>query len=370
MRILGIETSCDETAASVVEDGRRILSNVIASQFDLHRPFGGVVPEVASRAHAERITAVIDEAITLAGCTPQEIDAISVVNRPGLVGALLVGISAAKALAIAWDKPLLGIDHIQGHVYASTLAGFDVFPHISLIVSGGHTTLYRVSGPLKIEVLGQTCDDAAGEAFDKVARMLELGFPGGPALSKLAELAPAAGRDLFNAVLKSSASPDRRTPPQGGGAGGAGGARAARDEALDFSFSGLKTAVYYHLRGTTKGRGPLRSLSEEERALVAASFQEAACEIMVSRTLNACRKERIGAVAVGGGVACNKRLRELFKERAAKENVGGVPIQVFFPPPVLCTDNAAMSAGLAYHRLKNGERDGMEMEADPTPHRA
>src|SRR5208337_524674 len=176
MRILGIETSCDETAAAVVEDGARILSNVIASQFDLHRPFGGVVPEVAARAHAERITAVLDEALVQAHCGPEEIDGLSVVNRPGLVGALLVGLSAAKALALAWDKPLLAVDHILGHVYASCLAGFNRFPHIALIVSGGHTCLYRVNSPLEVAALGQTADDAAGEAFDKVAKMLDLGF--------------------------------------------------------------------------------------------------------------------------------------------------------------------------------------------------
>jgi N6-L-threonylcarbamoyladenine synthase len=353
MRILGIESSCDETAAAVVEDGRSILSNVIASQFDLHRPFGGVVPEVAARAHAERVTAVIDEAITLAKCAPAQIDAISVVNRPGLIGALLVGISAGKALSIAWNRPFVGIDHILGHVYASTLAGFERFPHVSLIVSGGHTCLYRVESPLKISVLGQTADDAAGEAFDKVAKMLELGFPGGPALSKLAEKCPVDQRNLFNAVLKTG---DEKSD----GAG-----------ALDFSFSGLKTAVYYYLRGTTRGRGPLRPISEDERAQTAASFQEAACEIMVRKTLAACVRENIPAVAVGGGVACNRRLRELFQQRAtATKLADGRAIEVFFPPPVLCTDNAAMTAGLAYHRLQAGERDELDLEADPTPKRA
>ena len=354
MKILGIETSCDETAAAVVEDGRRILSNIVASQFDLHRPFGGVVPEVAARAHAERITAVVDEALLAAGCGPADIAGLSVVNRPGLVGALLVGISAAKALALAWDRPLVAVDHIMGHVYAATLAGFPRFPHIALIVSGGHTCLYRVSSPLETAVLGQTADDAAGEAFDKVAKMLELGFPGGPALSKLAAQAAPDERGLFAHVARAALSSDAG----GAGAGGAG---------LDFSFSGLKTAVYYHLRGTTHGRGPLRALTERERAAVAASFQEAACEIMASRTLAACRREHIAAAAVGGGVACNKRLREMFQERAAAQNP---PVEVFFPPLELCTDNAAMSAGLAWHRLSRGERDGLDIDADPTPKRA
>jgi N6-L-threonylcarbamoyladenine synthase len=355
MKILGIESSCDETAAAVVEDGQNILSNVVASQFDLHRPFGGVVPEVAARAHAERITAIIDEAMTLAKCSPADIDAVSVVNRPGLVGALLVGLAAAKGLAIAWDKPLLGIDHIWGHVYASTLAGFNVFPHISLIVSGGHTCLYRVENPLAISVLGQTADDAAGEAFDKVAKMLELGFPGGPALSKLAESVPPERRGLFSDVARAAIQPDNRPKllQEPGG--------------LDFSFSGLKTAVYYHLRGTSQGRGPLREISETEKAEVAASFQEAACEIMVTKTLAAAKRERIYSVAIGGGVACNRRLRDLFKERAAAQTP---KVDVFFPPPALCTDNAAMSAGLAFHRASRGEIDTWELDADPTPKRA
>ena len=348
--ILGIESSCDETAAAVVADGRTILSNVIASQFDLHRPFGGVVPEVAARAHAERITAVIDEAMTLAGCAPENLAAISVVNRPGLIGALLVGVAAAKALAIAWDKPLLGVDHILGHVYSPVLAGYDKYPHISLIVSGGHTCLYRVNNPLSVDVLGQTADDAAGEAFDKVAKMLDLGFPGGPALSKLADRAPidAESRGIFADFGRSAAD-----------------ARIGSPVILDFSFSGLKTAVYYHLRGTSRGRGPLRTLSDDERMAVAASFQEAACAIMVNTTLKACRQHGIAHVAVAGGVACNKRLREMFKDRAA-----GAGVEVFFPPPVLCTDNAAMSAGLAYHRFAKGECDTLDLDADPTPKRS
>ena len=350
MRILGIESSCDETAAAVVEDGRTILSNIVASQFDLHRPFGGVVPELAARAHAERITAIIDEAMTVAKCSPEQLDAISVVNRPGLVGALLVGVAAAKALSIAWNKPLLGMDHIMGHVYSPALAGFERFPHISLIVSGGHTCLYRVDNPTSAKVLGQTADDAAGEAFDKVAKMLDLGFPGGPALSKLAEQAPPEDRRIFADFGQKAA--DAHTRPA---------------DALDFSFSGLKTAVYYHLRGTSRGRGPLRVLSAQERAAVAASFQEAACEIMVNTTLNACKLHNIHAVAVAGGVACNRRLRDVFKARAAEQQP---PVEVFFPPPVLCTDNAAMNAGLAYHRLIKGERDTLEIDADPTPKRA
>jgi N6-L-threonylcarbamoyladenine synthase len=360
MRILGIESSCDETAAAVVEDGCRILSNVIASQFDLHRPFGGVVPEVAARSHAEQITAVIDEALIQAQCqdASEKIDAISVVNRPGLVGSLLVGISAAKTLALAWNKPLIGVDHIQGHVYASVLAGFTRMPHIALIVSGGHTSLYRVDAPDQIEVIGQTADDAAGEAFDKVAKMLKLGFPGGPALSKLASHARPENRKLFKHISACCYAADRK-------------------EGLDFSFSGLKTAAYYHMRGTSHGRGVLRDMTSDERIEVAGSFEEAACEIMVAKTLQACTRYGISAAAIGGGVACNTRLRTLFSERASRLKVDSQTIDVFFPPPILCTDNAAMNAGLAYplfQKQKNDTRSkeafmNMELDADPTPQR-
>jgi N6-L-threonylcarbamoyladenine synthase len=344
MRILGIESSCDETAAAVVDDGRVILSNVIASQFDLHRPFGGVVPEVAARAHAERITAVIDEALVQAKCSFKEIDAISAVNRPGLIGSLLVGISAGKALALSWRKPLITVDHIQGHVYASMLAGFTRMPHVALIVSGGHTSLYKVDSPRHAVVIGQTADDAAGEAFDKVAKLLNLGFPGGPALSKLAAQAQDSQRTLFKHIADMARAADRKDDP-------------------DFSFSGLKTAVYYHLRGTSRGRGALRDLGEDERIAVAASFEEAACDIMVTKSLKACQRHDITALAVGGGVACNARLRHMISQRAGK-------VEVFFPPPVLCTDNAAMSAGLAYHLAAAGDVATMDADADSTPQRA
>ena len=348
--ILGIESSCDETAVAVVADGRTILSNVVASQFDLHRPFGGVVPEVAARAHCERITALVDEALVLSGIKGENLSAISVVNRPGLVGALLVGIATAKALALAWDKPLIGIDHILGHVYAPALDSVLRFPHVSLIVSGGHTCLYRVTSPTDIATLGQTCDDAAGEAFDKVAKMLGLGFPGGPALARAAETVPDAGRRLFWDVVESS-----RTH-----AGEA-------ENPLDFSFSGLKTAVYYHLRGTTRGRGPLRVISEDERRQVAASFEEAACTIMADKALAACRKVGIDFLTVSGGVACNARLRQITNERAARERRS---VEAHFPPASLCTDNAAMSAGLAYHYFVSGQFSALDLDADSTPKRS
>ncbi|MBE7463206.1 MAG: tRNA (adenosine(37)-N6)-threonylcarbamoyltransferase complex transferase subunit TsaD [Planctomycetes bacterium] len=344
MLVLGLESSCDETGAAVVEDGRTIRSNVVATQHDLHRPFGGVVPEVAARAHAERITALADEALAQAGCSPRDLDAVAVVNRPGLVGALLVGVAAAKGLALAWNKPLLGIDHIEAHVYAAHLAGFEVYPHVSLIVSGGHTCLYRVDAPGSLELAGQTRDDAAGEAFDKVAKLLGLPFPGGPALARCASAGNA------HAIEFPRCGPNEKP-----------------GDTLDFSFSGLKTAVYYKLHGGARGKGkePV-ALSEAQRADMAASFQEAACEILVEKTLSACARLKLDAAAVGGGVACNKRLREIFQTRA---EAAQPKLRVFFPPPALCTDNAAMTAGLAYHRLARGEADGWELDVDPTPKR-
>jgi len=338
MKVLGLETSCDETAAAVVEDGRVVLSNIVASQHALHGPFGGVVPEVAARAHAERVSAVIEEALTQARVAPEDLGGIAVVHRPGLVGALLVGLSAAKSLALAWDLPFVGVDHIDAHVYAAHLAGFDRYPQISLIVSGGHTCLYAVDAPMQLRVLGQTTDDAAGEAFDKVAKLLGLGFPGGPALARCA----ASGNP--SAIAFPRSAPNEKP-----------------SDRLDFSFSGLKTAVVYHLRK----RGADKPLGEAERADIAASFQEAACEVLVEKTLAACRATGIKRAGIGGGVACNERLRALFAERALKAGA-----EIFFPPPALCADNGAMSAGLAFHRLSRGERDALDLDADPTPKRA
>jgi len=337
MLVLGIESSCDETAAAVVSDGRTVRSNIVASQHDLHRPFGGVVPEVASRAHAERITAVTDEALREAGVKPDELGGIAVVNQPGLVGALLVGLSAAKGLALAWDLPYVGVDHIFAHVYAATLAGFEVFPHVSLVASGGHTCLYLASGPGEVAMLGQTSDDAAGEAFDKGAKLLGLGFPGGPALARCAEEGDPG-----------AVSFPRSNPNQKPG------------DTLDFSFSGLKTALYYHLRERTENGA--REVSDAERADVAASFQEALCEILTEKSLAACRSTGHAALAIGGGVACNRRLRAMLTERAG-------PMRVFFPPPALCADNAAMAAGLGYHYLARGDRADWSLDVDPTPKR-
>ena len=340
MLVLGIESSCDETAAAVVADGRKVLSSLVASQHDLHRPFGGVVPEVAARAHAERITAVIDEALSRARVSGPDLGGIAVVNRPGLVGALLVGVAAAKGLALSWGKPLVAVDHLLAHVYAGFLAGFGVCPHLALIVSGGHSCLYRVDGPEAVRVLGQTTDDAAGEAFDKAAKLLGLGFPGGPALAK------AAVGGNPRAVHFPRAGPNQKP-----------------GDTLDFSFSGLKTALYYRLRELGAAGPQARALEPRRRADLAASFQEAICEILVEKALAAARLTGLKAISIGGGVACNARLRQMFAERS------GDDLQIFFPPPELCADNAAMAAGLGWHRLVRGECDPWDLEVDPTPQR-
>jgi len=332
MKILGIESSCDETSAAVVEDGREILSNVVHSQVDIHRVYGGVVPEIACRVHIESITPVVEKALADAKVALKDVDAIAVTNAPGLVGALLVGVSMAKSLALVTGKPLLGVDHIQAHIYANKLAFPDLtWPCVSLVVSGGHTSLYRSMSEIDHELLGSTTDDAAGEAFDKVAKILQLGFPGGPIIDGLAQ-----GRDPKKVVFKRTLA-----------------------ESLDFSFSGIKTSVLYKVRGQD-GRGEL-TMSADDRADVAAGFQEAVVDVLVEQSLKACLRTRTWRLAVGGGVACNTRLREKLAARAAKEG-----IQVYFPPPRFCTDNAAMVAGLGYHLLKAGRVSDLSLDVVAT----
>jgi N6-L-threonylcarbamoyladenine synthase len=332
VRILGIESSCDETSAAVVEDGRAILSNVVHSQIDIHRIYGGVVPEIACRAHIETIYPVVEKALADAGLELREVDAIAVTCAPGLVGALLVGVSMAKALALAAGKPILGVDHIHGHMYATRLAFPEMaYPCVNLVVSGGHTSLYLSKNEIDHELLGSTTDDAAGEAFDKVAKILQLGFPGGPIIDALAK-----GRDPRKVVFKRTVA-----------------------ESLDFSFSGIKTAVLYRVRGQD-GKGAL-TLSADDRADVAAGFQEAVVDVLVEQSMKACLRNRTWTLAVGGGVACNTRLREKMSARAAKEGV-----TCFFPPPKFCTDNAAMIAGLGYHLFKAGRISDLYLDAVPT----
>jgi len=332
VKILGIESSCDETSAAVVEDGRNILSNVVHSQIDIHRIYGGVVPEIACRAHIETIHPVVEKALADAGVELSGIDAIAVTCAPGLVGALLVGLSMAKSLALVTGKPILGVDHIHGHMYANKLAFPDLaYPCVSLVVSGGHTSLYLSKSEIDHEPLGATTDDAAGEAFDKVAKILQLGFPGGPIIDGLAK-----GRDPNKVVFK-------RTVP----------------ESLDFSFSGIKTAVLYRVKG--QDAKAALTLTADEKADVAAGFQEAVVDVLVEQTFKACLRTRTWRLAVGGGVACNTRLREKMAARASKEGA-----TCTFPPPKFCTDNAAMIAGLGYHLFKAGRVSDLYLDAVPT----
>jgi len=335
MRVLGIETSCDETAAAVVEDGVRVLGERVASQEALHAPYGGVVPEVAGRAHEAAVVPAVEGALRDAGCGLGDLDGIAVTNRPGLVGSLLVGIQAAKSLSLATGLPLVGVNHVVAHAHANLLGGVALrFPLLALVVSGGHSSLYLCRSPLEEEILGATVDDAAGEAFDKVAALLDLGFPGGPALDRAArEGDPRAVR-----------FPRTR------------GARGT----LDFSFSGLKTAVLYHVRGQDARPGRGRNRPGVRTADVAASFQEALVDSLVKVTLEAARRVRVRQIVLGGGVACNSRLRARLSEEGAKAG-----LEVVLPPPRLCTDNGAMIAALGTHLLAAGRRDGLGLDAAP-----
>jgi N6-L-threonylcarbamoyladenine synthase len=328
VRVLGIETSCDETAVAVVEDGR-VLSNVIASQTDLHARFGGVVPELASRAHVQALSPLTEEALERAGVRFEQLDGVAVTVGPGLVGALLVGIAAAKAVSLATGAPLIGVNHLEGHIYANHLVhGPDLTPAVCLIVSGGHTMLVHMPEPHRYEPLGQTVDDAAGEAFDKIARFMGLGFPGGPALDRLARKGnPHAIR--FPRAMADSGD-------------------------YDSSLSGLKTAVLRHVKAErAAGR-------EVDPADLAASFQEAIVDVQVSKTIAAARDRGVGTVLLGGGVVANTRLRARIGEEGAREG-----LRVLFPPLDLCTDNGAMIAAAGASRLARGERTGLDVGADP-----
>ena len=370
MLVLGIESSCDETAAAVVEDGTRILSNVVASQIPIHEKFGGVVPELASREHLRKIVPVVDEACRQAGVSLGDIEGVAVTEGPGLIGSLLVGLVYGKALALSLDKPLVGVNHLEGHIHAVLLenamerqAGNPVpsagFPNVTLVVSGGHTILFRVEREISpagapprfsYRKLGQTRDDAAGEAFDKVAKLLALGYPGGPIIDRLAPCGNPRAFELGRIRMKGNP--------------------------LDFSFSGLKTAVLYRVRGT-----PLASEAEERRTWrnsikdriasddlrahcsqttlnLLASFQEAVVTDLVQRTVAAATDTKVSTIFVSGGVACNSLLRERFSQ-AAREN----GFQVFFPAPVLSTDNAAMIAAAGYYKLATGHQAGRSLTA-------
>lgn len=340
--ILGIESSCDETAAAVVGHGHRVHSSVVHSQAAMHAAFGGVVPELAGRSHVRETHRVIESALSEAGVTPADLDAIAVTTRPGLIGSLLVGLSAAKALALRHDLPLVPVHHIEAHVWAATMEtpDEDLFPAIALVVSGGHTDLYHATGPGELERIATTLDDAAGEAFDKVAWMLGLAYPGGPSISKEAEGGdPAAFR--FPRY--------RPKPPKDGG-----------PRPLGFSFSGLKTAVLYHIRGQDALAATPAPEDIPRRPDVAASFQEAVVDALVAQTLAAALEHGRERILVAGGVACNRRLREKLHAAAAEHG-----LVAHFPAPAFCTDNAVMIAGLGYPLLQRGLTASLAVDASP-----
>ncbi len=327
--ILSIESSCDETSAAVVKNGRQVLSNVIHSQIDLHTLYGGVVPEIASRQHIEKVNQVIRKALEEANVTLDDITAIAVTYGPGLVGALLVGVSAAKAIAFATGKPLIGVHHIEGHICANYIENKDLEPPFHcLVVSGGHTHLVYVSDYGKYEILGRTRDDAAGEAFDKVARAIGLGYPGGPKIDKLSD----------------EGNPDAIVFPR---------AKMADNE-YDFSFSGLKSAVLNYLNSCQMAG------QEVNRADVAASFQKAVTDVLTDHSISAMKRMGLNKLAMAGGVASNRHLRASMKKACDENN-----IKFYYPSPIYCTDNAAMIGVAGYYEYINGTRSGYDLNAVP-----
>ncbi|MGL5152020.1 MAG: tRNA (adenosine(37)-N6)-threonylcarbamoyltransferase complex transferase subunit TsaD [Clostridium sp.] len=327
--ILSIESSCDETSAAIVVDGREILSNIIASQIDTHALYGGVVPEVASRVHIEVVNGVVQEALKVANITLDDVDAVGVTYGPGLVGALLVGLQYAKGLALSTGKPLIGVNHIEGHISANYIEHKDLKPpFVSLVVSGGHTFIVYVKDYGVYEVIGQTRDDAAGEAYDKVARALGLGYPGGPKIDNISK----DGNE--DAIVFPRAKFD--------------------DETLDFSFSGVKSAVLNYLN---KNKMAGNTICIED---VAASFQKAVVGVLNDNVMKTCKKLNINKIAIAGGVACNSTLRETLQQYGEKNN-----IQILFPSPILCTDNAAMIGSAAYFKFINGEVSTLDLNAKP-----
>ncbi|MEO1995117.1 MAG: tRNA (adenosine(37)-N6)-threonylcarbamoyltransferase complex transferase subunit TsaD [Planctomycetaceae bacterium] len=328
--LLAIESSCDETAAAVVDRDLTVRSSVISSQSQLHERFGGVVPEIASRAHVERILPVIDEALRTAHVGLHEISAIAVATQPGLVGSLLVGLTAAKTLAMTLDLPLIPVNHVEGHIYACRMsAGPDVFPAIGLVISGGHTNLYYCSTPLDFQPLGSTIDDAPGEAFHKVANLLGLAYPGGPSIEAAAQQGNPRAFAFPRAFL--------------------------HDPRIAFSFSGLKTAVLYEIRGTPGSHRPVPALNPSRIADVAASFQEAVVDVVVAKCGLAMKQQGIHSLCVGGGVAANGRLRERLRDLDG---------QLVIAPPELCTDNAAMGS-IAWELLDAGRTANLDVDVVP-----
>ncbi|MFP4053466.1 MAG: tRNA (adenosine(37)-N6)-threonylcarbamoyltransferase complex transferase subunit TsaD [Phycisphaerae bacterium] len=351
--VLGIESSCDETSCAVVADGRDVLANVVASQIELHARFGGVVPELASRAHIEAINSVIERAMQESGVAPSDLAAVAVTSEPGLIGSLLVGLMAAKTLAWAWRLPLMGVNHVYAHAYAAALdVGPIDYPAVALICSGGHTALYRVDSPTEMELLGSTIDDAAGEAFDKVASILKLGYPGGPAIDRAAAEGDPKAVDFPRALLKG--------------------------QSLDFSFSGLKTAVLYHVNGPPTPKKPrpgrpapqpgrahgIENFTPQEVRDVAASFQQAAVDALTIKLRRAAKQTGARTLVLGGGVAANSVLRASCEALAAK-----LGCELRKPAMRYCMDNAAMIAGMGYHLLKQGVTHDWDLQARPTVRR-
>lgn len=329
IRLLAVESSCDETAAAVVLNGREVLSNVIASQIDLHKLYGGVVPEIASRKHIENINQVIDQALREAELTIHDVDGICVTYGPGLVGALLVGVGTAKAISYAAGKPLIGVHHIEGHISANYICHKELEPpFLCLVVSGGHSHLVIVKEYGTYEIIGRTRDDAAGEAFDKVARSIGLGYPGGPKIDDLSVKGDPKAIKFPRASVEGAP--------------------------YDFSFSGVKSAVLNYINGC-KMKG-----LEYSQADIAASFQEAVTEVLVAHTMLAAENYGIHTVAMAGGVACNKGLRRKMEEQCADRKY-----QLYYPEPVFCTDNAAMIGAAGYYEFINGRRDGWDLNAVP-----